>query len=496
MNSRKLALILIGLMLIPISQAFGHGLGIDTTTSLNYEERKILVSVEMLPFYFDESENKKIRIYAFDKKTEENISNATFLIDIYKNNKLILHDSFFAPDGELIIDVKEYDYLEPYFKSGGLYHYEIDITSIDEVDNVTDSLSGYIADVSVVDTTYHEFKNSENIDVEFRHKSYYDEISNFVYEPLEKIITFEMPFNWETKNISHLQVIHEEIFFPKNFTEMISPSYKAQINGIDVFKSNLQIDDYSDEDGRIIHFILLQDHVKFFKNTIKQQQAEHGIDTFPDKIYFQLVPNDELIFPVSVLTVNGEYQIDLSWVPKEIMSNSETKFVYTVRNGENLELEYNSNFDFVVSKDGEQIHRSAEQTRIGGGAIDFVFPSDGQYTIIFDKIRNSESFTSFTLIVGQPTEDKTSIPDWIKNNAGWWAEGQIDDSAFLQGIQFLINEGIMIIPSTETTQVSESQEVPSWIKNNAGWWAEGQIDDNTFVSGIQYLVKIGIIILG
>ena len=54
----------------------------------------------------------------------------------------------------------------------------------------------------------------------------------------------------------------------------------------------------------------------------------------------------------------------------------------------------------------------------------------------------------------------------------------------------------MVIPSTETTQFSESQEVPSWIKDNAGWWAEGQIDDNTFVSGIQYLVKVGIIILG
>jgi hypothetical protein len=35
--------------------------------------------------------------------------------------------------------------------------------------------------------------------------------------------------------------------------------------------------------------------------------------------------------------------------------------------------------------------------------------------------------------------------------------------------------------------------IPEWIKNNAGWWAEGQIDDNTFVSGIQHLVKIGII---
>jgi hypothetical protein len=88
------------------------------------------------------------------------------------------------------------------------------------------------------------------------------------------------------------------------------------------------------------------------------------------------------------------------------------------------------------------------------------------------------------------------VPNWIKNNASWWASDQIPDSAFLQGIKFLIKEGIMVIPYTETTQISESQEVPSWIKNNAGWWAEGQIDDNTFVSGIQYLVSIRIIILG
>ncbi len=39
----------------------------------------------------------------------------------------------------------------------------------------------------------------------------------------------------------------------------------------------------------------------------------------------------------------------------------------------------------------------------------------------------------------------TKIPDWIKNNAGWWADGQIDDNSFVQGIQFLIKEGIMKI---------------------------------------------------
>ena len=40
------------------------------------------------------------------------------------------------------------------------------------------------------------------------------------------------------------------------------------------------------------------------------------------------------------------------------------------------------------------------------------------------------------------------IPSWIKNNAGWWADGTIDDTSFVQGIQFLIKEKIMKIPKT------------------------------------------------
>ena len=86
-----------------------------------------------------------------------------------------------------------------------------------------------------------------------------------------------------------------------------------------------------------------------------------------------------------------------------------------------------------------------------------------------------------------------TIPVWIKTHAGWWAEGLIDDSAYLLGIQYLIEEGIMVIPSTETSESSGSQEVPVWIKTHVGWWAEGLIDDSAYVSGIQYLVKAGII---
>ena len=53
---------------------------------------------------------------------------------------------------------------------------------------------------------------------------------------------------------------------------------------------------------------------------------------------------------------------------------------------------------------------------------------------------------SFTINSGDmmPLEKAdTMIPEWIKNNAGWWAEGAIDDGSFVQGIQFMIKEGLM-----------------------------------------------------
>ena len=84
------------------------------------------------------------------------------------------------------------------------------------------------------------------------------------------------------------------------------------------------------------------------------------------------------------------------------------------------------------------------------------------------------------------------IPDWIKNNAGWWADGSIDDNSFVQGIQFLIKEGIMKIPPTTQGSGGSEKNIPSWIKNNAGWWADGSIGDSDFVQGIQFLIKEGI----
>ena len=83
------------------------------------------------------------------------------------------------------------------------------------------------------------------------------------------------------------------------------------------------------------------------------------------------------------------------------------------------------------------------------------------------------------------------IPDWIKNVAGFWHAGDINDASFLEGIAYLIENNIIVVPPTEAG--SGGGAVPEWVKNNAGWWADGQIDDETFVNALQYLIQQGLI---
>ncbi|MFB5607888.1 MAG: phosphate/phosphite/phosphonate ABC transporter substrate-binding protein [Candidatus Nitrosomaritimum yanchengensis] len=45
---------------------------------------------------------------------------------------------------------------------------------------------------------------------------------------------------------------------------------------------------------------------------------------------------------------------------------------------------------------------------------------------------------------------QTLVPEWVKNNAAWWAEGSVDDQTFLNGIEFLINEGVINVSSADS----------------------------------------------
>ena len=88
---------------------------------------------------------------------------------------------------------------------------------------------------------------------------------------------------------------------------------------------------------------------------------------------------------------------------------------------------------------------------------------------------------------------KIGIPFWIKDLAKMWInEPLVTDKDFARAIEYLIKQEIIIIPYTESGEETVSS-IPEWVKNNAGWWIEGKISDTEFATALQYLVKTGII---
>ena len=110
----------------------------------------------------------------------------------------------------------------------------------------------------------------------------------------------------------------------------------------------------------------------------------------------------------------------------------------------------------------------------------------------------SFSLIASGILVPNSSAQDVQIPDWIKNVAGWWASGVISENEFVTGIEYLINNNIILldfVPCNDEiqSQYGDAKSVPDWIKNNANWWSENLIDDTDFINGLQYLIEYKII---
>ena len=408
-------------LFFPASAVYGHGLGIDTISSVDIQGKEISITVE-LPLSFDNLDEKQITITANEDETKENAKNVTFLIGLFHENQMIFRNYFFTSDGILPINIiptqegeisingeqdsllgawygTESNPLEitgPIFNSGGLYNFEIEVRTLDEPTNIVEDSGVYNADLSVAETTQYLEKDSQNQEVSFRLKSYFDKISAFEYDSEKKQVTFEMPFDWSEKQMSHIPVVHEEVHFPTEFAEFLSPSYTGQVNGIDLFKSSVTVDDYTEVDERIVHFVLLQDHLRFLKNQMKKSG-----EPLPDNIVFTLSTNEKVDFPLTAYTRSEDFLINLSWNPITIEPDKTTKFVFTIRDGATNEPLRNSDYTFVILQGGKEIHRVTGFAQIGGGSEDYYFTEDqtGPTIIRFENIRNTGQETEFGMVV-------------------------------------------------------------------------------------------------
>ena len=435
---KLLILPIIFCLLFPASSVYGHGLGIDTISVNTIQEKQISISVEM-PMYF-ENDQEQITITATDTETDETAKNVTFLIGIFKNNEMILRNYFFAENGILPIVVTPTDDKEiiiygeqdsllgawhgtdsdiveitgPLFNSGGLYTFEIEVRTIDEPTNIIEDSDVYNADLTIVDSASYSQKDQNNEDVEFSTKSYFDSVSNFNYDSEAKEVTFEMPFDWNESKMSHVSVVHVETHFPKGFLEFLYPSYLGSVNDIKLFKSSVTVDDYTYDDKRTVHFVLLLDHLRYLKNEMR----ESG-ESLPDNIRFKLSASEDAKFPLIAYTASEEFKLNLAWDPEDIESGVPTNFVFTIRDSYTDSPLRLSDYTFVIIQNNEEIHRVSGNAAVGGDFEKFTFAADqtGPTTIKFENIRNTGQETEFALVVVPGSKVLTSTNESSENES-------------------------------------------------------------------------------
>ena len=93
-----------------------------------------------------------------------------------------------------------------------------------------------------------------------------------------------------------------------------------------------------------------------------------------------------------------------------------------------------------------------------------------------------------------PAAAAQPIPEWIKRTATLWSEGSISDGTFINAIQFLIRDGIIVVPETERSD-NVSSLIPAWFKSTTQLWAGGATSDAEFINAIQFLIREGVIVV-
>jgi hypothetical protein len=360
----------------------------------------------------------------------------------------------------------------PIFVKGGLYKIRVDIEAATSPRTILANLLSYETFVSVAQEQNFFFKTA-NAEVPIVIKTYYDDVDNFKFDTSDNSISFDMPFDWNPDYVDLVQVVHEEIRIPKSFAPYAEgKQFKGYVNGVEIDQRALLNDPYTYEDTNIVHFLIT-------KNELQKINDSLGPDNYDNKkMDLKLVPLSKVSKTSTefylVDTVNYEQvstTVNISWdgnygvgddIPFEIAFFDE--------NGDLInDIRYS--ISFIDNENDQELARFSgdDPLNLGIVAIEGIdiqkiqIPSQGQYRIDIlvygtgldynpkysgigsGLIEIGSSLVKNTPVTPSVESTPAEIPSWIKNNAAWWAEGAIDDDSFIQGIQFLIKEGILLV---------------------------------------------------
>ena len=363
--------------------AWGHGVDVDYATDI-LDGKSVTVSVDV----FVDEHGVPARIVTSIDQDDIPVSALFHMNMIYQDMEIFTND--FQINGSLILngnDIvrlnKETQNIISLDELGyGKYHFEINITEIN--------------DIKIINTKIHTLDVSKagyTTNGSFTIKSYFDKITDISYSPEDNSITIRMPFNWKERAISHIPIVHVEVQFPKNFTQFMHPGYSGMVNGVELFKSSINLDDFTLEERRIVHFILANDHIQVVKNGMESK--------FSGYMEFTLTGNEEIQFPLTAITRNEEFQVDLTISPMSLEPNEEILFILTFRDPQTGYTLRQTSYDFKIIQNDVTIYEKSSSAIVGGSFEKFTFAEgqSGPIRISVDNIRGTNNGVEFGLVV-------------------------------------------------------------------------------------------------
>ena len=359
----------------------------------------------------------------------------------------------------------------PVFDKGGLYNIRIDIAGASGPKVLVAERLTYDTFISIVHEQDFLIRTANAEETPVAVKTYYDDVKNFAFDLSDHSITFDMPFDWSPDYVGLVPTVHEEIQIPSSFPYYSEQTqFKGYVNGIEIDRRALLTDPYSLKDTNIIHFLIPL-------SELERINAVLGPEHHANKnMNFRLVPIHDVsrsfteFYLVDLASFDPvQTNIRLSWddaygagqtIPFEFaFFDSERQLITDVWYGYSV-LDESDQVIFssaaadpanplISASEGidiQSIHVPTEgafriDVHVNGTGLDL----DATYSGIGSALVKMDPAQPEASQPDQTRSETSQIPAWIKNSAALWTEGAIDDAVFIQAIQFLVQQGVIVV---------------------------------------------------
>jgi hypothetical protein len=297
-------------------KAYADGLTQENLPPASVGNRKASLFVKVNPpiLTTDNRQDAYMQFRLFDANNNKTIQHVTYQITVNRgatetsssiNQKPLLRDFFHAHNGLLTLKVQpsngtltiygEQDPFQnawvadpggtinikgPVLLEGGLYHFHIEIFSIDNDRNLflPENAPKFDSYLSVGDV-YRNKWNYQNQAYNTTLISYYDKINSLNFDPAKKSFSWAMPFNWNLSRIQQQPIfVHEEMRLPKSWKGFgDSPRFNATVNGQSLSGRSLAIDPFSFPDAMVVHYLINKNDVIKLAQQEQQQQPQQQV---------------------------------------------------------------------------------------------------------------------------------------------------------------------------------------------------------------------------